>query len=55
MREGFVVVGNRNLKICTDKVNLTSVAKNSFSGKLADRLWFTESGRSSSFRLLSTY
>jgi hypothetical protein len=30
---------------------LASVAKNYFSGKLADRLWFTDSGRSSTFRL----
>jgi hypothetical protein len=42
------IVGKQEVKVCTDKVNLASVAKNSFSGKLADRIWFTESGRSSS-------
>ncbi len=36
-------VGKRTIKICTDKVNFSSVAKISFSGKLPDRIWFTAS------------
>ncbi len=39
-------MGKQNLKVCTDKVNVDPVARNSFSGKLPDRIWFTGSGRS---------
>jgi hypothetical protein len=31
------------VKVSTDKVNMASVEKTSFSGKLADRLWFKDS------------